>query len=52
MAVGVLLFSGAVALGSFELRPVPMAAPTGGTVLILAWLVLAVATLVAPGKQG
>jgi uncharacterized membrane protein YgdD (TMEM256/DUF423 family) len=52
LALGVLLFSGAVALASFDIRPVPMAAPTGGTVLILAWLVLAAAALAAPRKQG
>ncbi len=52
MALGVLSFSGAVALSSFDLRPAPMAAPTGGTVLILAWLVLAAAVLAAPRKQG
>jgi uncharacterized membrane protein YgdD (TMEM256/DUF423 family) len=52
MGLGVLLFSGAVSLASVDLRPIPMAAPTGGTVLILAWLVLAAAALAAPRQQG
>ena len=52
MAGGVLLFSGAVSLASFDIRPVPLAAPTGGTVLILAWLVLAASALASPRKQG
>lgn len=45
LALGTVLFSGAVALGAFGLHPVPMAAPTGGTVLILAWLVLGISAL-------
>lgn len=48
MALGLLLFSGALALGSWGLRPIPMAAPTGGTVLIAAWLLLGLALLLAP----
>jgi uncharacterized membrane protein YgdD (TMEM256/DUF423 family) len=50
LAAGTVLFSGAVALSSFGLRPVPMAAPTGGTILIGAWLILALAALAGPGK--
>jgi uncharacterized membrane protein YgdD (TMEM256/DUF423 family) len=45
-AVGTILFSGDVALRVFwGQRLFPMAAPTGGTVLILAWLVLTAAAL-------
>jgi uncharacterized membrane protein YgdD (TMEM256/DUF423 family) len=41
--IGALLFSGDVALRAFAgHRLFPMAAPTGGTILILAWLALAV----------
>lgn len=48
--VGSLLFSGDIALRAFAgERIFPMAAPTGGTILIFAWLVLAIAA-VAPGK--
>jgi uncharacterized membrane protein YgdD (TMEM256/DUF423 family) len=50
LAAGTVLFSGAVALGSFGLHPVPMAAPTGGTTLILAWLVLALSAVLGPGR--
>jgi uncharacterized membrane protein YgdD (TMEM256/DUF423 family) len=51
LAVGALIFSGAVALSAFELHPVPMAAPTGGTVLILAWLALAASALAGPSES-
>jgi uncharacterized membrane protein YgdD (TMEM256/DUF423 family) len=51
LALGAVVFSGAVALGSFGLHPVPMAAPIGGTTLIGAWLVLALAALAGPGRQ-
>jgi len=44
--LGTILFSTDVALRAFvEQRLFPMAAPTGGTILILAWLVLAAAAL-------
>ena len=40
--------SGDIALRAFTgCRLFPMAAPTGGTILIVAWLVLAVAAIVA-----
>ncbi len=43
MVIGSVLFSGDLALiGLFGQRPLPMAAPTGGTILILAWLLVAV----------
>jgi len=46
--VGCALFSGDVALRVLAgHRLFPMAAPTGGTILILAWLALAVAALLA-----
>ncbi|GGH08871.1 hypothetical protein GCM10007036_04610 [Alsobacter metallidurans] len=42
LALGVALFSGALALGALaEWRPVPMAAPTGGFLLMGGWLLLA-----------
>jgi uncharacterized membrane protein YgdD (TMEM256/DUF423 family) len=45
-ALGTILFSGDVALRAFAgQRLFPMAAPTGGIILILAWLVLAAAAL-------
>jgi len=44
--LGTILFSADVALRAFVgQRLFPMAAPTGGTILILAWLVLAAAAL-------
>jgi len=45
-ALGTILFSADVALRAFVgQRLFPMAAPTGGIILILAWLVLAAAAL-------
>ncbi len=45
-ALGTILFSGDVAFRSFVgQRLFPMAAPTGGIILILAWLVLAAAAV-------
>ncbi|MGB8631933.1 MAG: DUF423 domain-containing protein [Xanthobacteraceae bacterium] len=45
-ALGTVLFSADVALRAFVgQRLFPMAAPTGGIILILAWLVLAAAAL-------
>jgi uncharacterized membrane protein YgdD (TMEM256/DUF423 family) len=45
-ALGTILFSADVALRVFVgQRLFPMAAPTGGIILILAWLVLAAAAL-------
>lgn len=45
-ALGTILFSGDVTLRVFlGQRLFPMAAPVGGTILILAWLVLAAAAL-------
>ncbi len=44
MLIGTILFSGDLALaGLFGLRPWPLAAPLGGTTLIVAWLILSVA---------
>jgi uncharacterized membrane protein YgdD (TMEM256/DUF423 family) len=46
--VGAALFAGSVTLRAFAgLRLFPMAAPTGGTILILAWLTLAAAAIAA-----
>jgi uncharacterized membrane protein YgdD (TMEM256/DUF423 family) len=45
-ALGTILFSADVALRAFVgQRLFPMAAPAGGTILILAWLVLAAAAV-------
>lgn len=44
--VGTLLFSGTITVHHFSGHGLfPMAAPTGGTILIASWLVLAVAAL-------
>jgi uncharacterized membrane protein YgdD (TMEM256/DUF423 family) len=46
--LGSALFAGDIALRAFVgYRLFPMAAPTGGVVLILAWLALAVAAILA-----
>jgi uncharacterized membrane protein YgdD (TMEM256/DUF423 family) len=38
--LGTALFAGTLALGDLAgIRPIPMAAPTGGTLMILGWLV-------------
>jgi uncharacterized membrane protein YgdD (TMEM256/DUF423 family) len=51
-AAGGGLFAGDIAMRAFaERRLFPMAAPTGGTLLILAWLVLAVAAVAAVRAQ-
>ena len=48
MICGVALFSGDLAMRAYlGQRLFPMAAPTGGTILIGAWLVLAIAALAA-----
>lgn len=48
LILGAALFSGDLALRAFAgQRLFPMAAPTGGVVLIASWLVLAAAALVA-----
>lgn len=45
---GAALFAGSVALRTFAgYRLFPMAAPTGGTILILAWLLLGAAAIAA-----
>jgi uncharacterized membrane protein YgdD (TMEM256/DUF423 family) len=50
--VGAGLFSGDIALRTFAAhRLFPMAAPAGGTVLILAWLALALAALLRLFKK-
>jgi uncharacterized membrane protein YgdD (TMEM256/DUF423 family) len=44
LLVGVSLFSGDIALRTFTgNRLFPMAAPTGGTTMIIGWLIVAVA---------
>ncbi|TCT13559.1 uncharacterized membrane protein YgdD (TMEM256/DUF423 family) [Tepidamorphus gemmatus] len=46
IAIGVLLFSVDLALrGLYGLRLAPMAAPAGGTLTIIGWLLLALAAL-------
>jgi uncharacterized membrane protein YgdD (TMEM256/DUF423 family) len=47
--LGGALFSGDIAMRALAgHRLFPMAAPTGGTILIIAWLVLAAAAIIAP----
>jgi uncharacterized membrane protein YgdD (TMEM256/DUF423 family) len=49
---GAALFSRDVALRAFAgHRLFPMAAPTGGTIMIVAWLVLAVAAITGPRRS-
>lgn len=44
LVAGTILFSGDLAVRHYTgTAPIPMAAPTGGTVLILSWLALAIA---------
>ncbi len=46
LALGALLFSGTLVLGAlYGMRPFPMAAPTGGVILIGGWLLLVPAAL-------
>lgn len=53
LVVGALLFSGDIALRAFAgHRIFPMAAPTGGSLMILAWLTLAVAAAVRLVRGG
>jgi uncharacterized membrane protein YgdD (TMEM256/DUF423 family) len=52
-ALGSLLFAGDLTLRAFAgHRLFPMAAPTGGTVLIVAWLALALAALIGALRAG
>jgi uncharacterized membrane protein YgdD (TMEM256/DUF423 family) len=47
--LGAALFSSDVALRAFAgHRLFPMAAPTGGTIMIVAWLVFAAAAIIGP----
>jgi uncharacterized membrane protein YgdD (TMEM256/DUF423 family) len=51
--VGAVLFAGDVSARAFiGHRLFPLAAPTGGTILIAAWLALAAAALVAALQRG
>jgi uncharacterized membrane protein YgdD (TMEM256/DUF423 family) len=51
--VGAALFAGDVSARAFiGHRLFPMAAPTGGTILIAAWLALAIAALVGAFQRG
>lgn len=50
--IGAVLFSGAVAMQVFTgHRPFALAAPTGGTVLIAAWLSLAASAVLGPRRD-
>ena len=52
LVLGVALFSGELALHALAgLRPLPMAAPVGGSLMILGWLVAAVALPLAIGRR-
>ncbi|MBL8571791.1 MAG: DUF423 domain-containing protein [Phreatobacter sp.] len=49
---GVVMFSGDIAMRTFSGMPLfPMAAPAGGTLLIAAWILVAVAGLIG-GRHG
>ncbi|MBX3598326.1 MAG: DUF423 domain-containing protein [Rhizobiaceae bacterium] len=51
MFIGVVLFCGDLTLRSlYGVKLFPMAAPTGGTTLIIAWLVVAVSALRPTGR--
>lgn len=51
LLVGLALFSGDLALRALAGRALfPMAAPTGGTALMLGWLVAAAAALIPPRR--
>lgn len=53
IALGTLLFSGALGLRAlWDIVLFPMAAPIGGTMLILGWLVLALAALERKPRAG
>ncbi|GGC80170.1 DUF423 domain-containing protein [Chelatococcus reniformis] len=52
IALGAILFCGDLALRALAHAPLfPMAAPTGGVVLMAGWLLLAVAALVPAGRS-
>ena len=52
LATGVILFAGELALHALAgLKPVPIAAPTGGVLMILGWLVAAFALPRALGRR-
>ena len=52
LALGSALFAGDIALRAFAgARLFPMAAPSGGVVLILSWLVVALAGLLGAGAR-
>jgi uncharacterized membrane protein YgdD (TMEM256/DUF423 family) len=52
-AVGAALFAGDIAMRAFAgHRLFPMAAPTGGTLLIAGWLILAAAAAVGLARRG
>jgi uncharacterized membrane protein YgdD (TMEM256/DUF423 family) len=52
LVLGVALFSGDLAMRAYAgQRLFPMAAPAGGTILIAAWLVLAVAAALAAWRS-
>ena len=49
LAIGVILFSGDLVVRAFlDHSLFPMAAPTGGMILILSWIILAIAAFFAP----
>jgi len=50
LVLGAVLFAATLTLHQFAGRPLfPMSAPTGGTVMILSWLVLALAAVLPKG---
>jgi uncharacterized membrane protein YgdD (TMEM256/DUF423 family) len=52
IGAGVFLFSGSLALHALaDLRPVPMAAPAGGMLMIAGWLAAAAGALAGPRRR-
>jgi len=52
VALGVLLFSGDLTARAFLNAPLfPMAAPSGGTILIVSWIILALAGFFGPKRR-
>ena len=53
ISLGVLLFSGELAIHALGgVRPLPLAAPTGGLLMIVGWLTAAVALPIALNRRG
>ena len=52
LMLGAILFSGELAVHAFaDIAPLPLAAPAGGMLMILGWLVATIALPIAVGKS-